>query len=118
MRFLLDECLSARLADELREAGHDVVRIAELGLLGSPDEVVLDVAASEDRILVSADTDFGELLATSGRARPSVILFRRSPVGQAAVLLANLAEVADDLTQGAVVVLTEDRIRIRRLPIG
>lgn len=70
--------------------------------------------------MVSAGTDSGELLARSGAEVPSLILFRqgnRGPDHQAETLLANLDDVAAHLEAGAVVVLAEDRIRIRRLPV-
>lgn len=74
-----------------------------------------------DRVLVSADTHFGGLLALSGAASPSVVLVRRvSSPGSAdlAVLLrANLPLVAADLAAGAVVVLGDDTLRVRRLPL-
>ena len=71
--------------------------------------------------MISSDTDFGELLVTSGATLPSLVLFRqgnRGPEHQAAVLLANVETVADDLEAGAIVVLTDNRIRIRKLPIS
>ena len=63
MRFLLDECVSARLSALLVDAGHDCVLAQERGLLGTPDEQAMATASAESRILVSMDTDFGELLA-------------------------------------------------------
>ena len=72
-------------------------------------------------MLVSADTDFGEILARSQHEAPSVILFRRAdrtPASLLAVLLANLDQVADHLDRGAFVVITEERLRIRPLPMG
>lgn len=71
-------------------------------------------------LLISADTDFGEILSRSGARLPSLVLFRqgnRTPEHRAATLFANLPEVSDDLDAGAVVVFAEDRIRIRRLPL-
>jgi predicted nuclease of predicted toxin-antitoxin system len=65
-------------------------------LAGQPDEKVLGRAASDGRVLLSADTDFGEILARSQSPIPSVILFRRtdrSPGALAAVLVANLDQV-------------------------
>ena len=121
MRFLLDECISTRLAPLLTEAGHDVVHVLDLQLQGHPDVEVLSSARDDARILISSDTDFGELLANSGATLPSLVLFRqgnRGPEHQAAVLLENLETVSDDLEAGSIVVFTDDRIRIRKLPIS
>lgn len=120
MKFLLDECLSARLSVLLTDAGHDAIHVRDLNLLGSTDDEVMRAALTEARVLVSADTDFGELLASGRSLGPSLILFRRSrrvAEEQIAVLLANLTDVEEDLDVGAVVVLAEDRIRVRRLPL-
>jgi hypothetical protein len=72
-------------------------------------------------VLVSADTDFGTVLARSGARSLSVLLIRRlagrRAAEQSAIIQANLHDVADDLEAGAVVVLGEEWIRIRRLPM-
>lgn len=78
MRFLVDQCLSPDFAEVLAEAGHDVVHLRDLGMQRANDREVLDFARSQDRMLVSADTDFGTLLAQSAARRPSVIIFRRT----------------------------------------
>ena len=71
--------------------------------------------------MVSADTDFGDLLVLHGSPKPSFILIRRPRERRAdevlALLLANLPAVEDDLLRGAIVVLNSDRVRVRRLPI-
>ena len=77
-------------------------------------------ALDESRILVSADTDFGELLARSNAALPSVVLLRRTvhvPADQSAIIDEVVGVVADDLDAGAIVVISDDRIRVRPLPI-
>ena len=121
MKFLIDNNLSPLLADALKAAGHDAVHLRDLGMQAATDYVVLEHARADERILVSADTDFGGLLAWSGASTPSVILIRRlagrRAAEQAAIILANLDQVAEDLTAGAIVVLHEDSLRVRRLPM-
>jgi len=120
VRFLIDECLPPQMAGLLRDAGHDCAHVYELGLGGQPDEQVMTLADRENRILVSADTDFGELLANAPVLAPSVILLRRADKrarSLAAVVLANLEQVAGDLAAGALIVISDTRIRARRLPM-
>ena len=78
MRFLIDECPPPSIARLLRAAGHDCAHVYELGLGGRPDEQIMALADRENRILISADTDFGELLANAPVLAPSVTLLRRA----------------------------------------
>lgn len=68
---------------------------------------------------MSADTDFGELLALGRRSMPSVILLRRNHESsdQCNAVLAALVDVEDSLRAEAVVVITANRVRVRDLPI-
>jgi predicted nuclease of predicted toxin-antitoxin system len=120
LNVLVDESLSARVAALLVAAGHDAIHVGDLDLLGAPDTDVMAAARRDQRCVVSVDTDFGELLAVGNHADPSVILLRRAPhrpEDQAALLIAVLHQLEDDVAAGAIVVLTADRARIRRLPL-
>jgi predicted nuclease of predicted toxin-antitoxin system len=121
MKFLIDNALSPVVAAELRDAGHDAIHVRDYGLADADDTEIFDRAAREQRVVVSADTDFGTILALRRASLPSVILFRgatpRNPKGQAALLLVNLGTVATMLERGAVVVVEPGRIRLRALPI-
>jgi predicted nuclease of predicted toxin-antitoxin system len=122
MRLMLDNNLSPRLVEILTQEGWDVVHVSALGLCAATDKVVLAAARDDDRILVSADTDFGALLATTHDPGPSVVLVRRVAGRRvddlADILVANLPQVEDDLQAGSIVVIGDDSLRIRRLPIG
>ncbi len=105
----------------MRHAGHDATHVRDYGMAADDDEAIFERAAHEGRVLISADTDFGTILALRKTAKPSVILFRRTtqrhPHEQISALLANLRDISADLEHGCVVVFEERRIRMRHLPI-
>src|SRR5712691_9177027 len=101
MRFLVDNALSPILATLLKQADHNALHVRDIDLHRSDDLVIFDRAAAEDRIVVSADTDFGTPLATRTAQKPSVIQFRgrgsRRPGALADALLPNLPQLAEAL---------------------
>lgn len=72
MRFLADENVPGPAVAALRESGHDVLWIKEVSP-GAEDAAVLDLAQWERRVVVTADTDFGELVFRSGRRILAVV---------------------------------------------
>jgi predicted nuclease of predicted toxin-antitoxin system len=71
LRFLIDNALPPLLAELLIPAGHDAMHVRVYGMHAATDEVILARALAEGRIVVSADTDFGAILAAAG-SRTSV----------------------------------------------
>jgi len=122
MKFLIDNALSPALAALLQQAGHDAIHVRSIGLQHADDDPIFDLAAVERRILVSADADFGTLLAIRSSRQPSVIQFRgegsRKPDALARTLLANLPQLVDALENGSIVTFEPARVRVRLLPIG
>ena len=120
MRLLVDEALQDAVAHRLATAGHDTTHVRILGLAGHTDDEVMALAVTDERILVTTDTDFGTILALTGAAEPSVLLLRG--IGDTVdervdALLDVLPRVERVLSEGAVVVIEPDRYRIRYLPI-
>jgi predicted nuclease of predicted toxin-antitoxin system len=122
MKFLIDNALSPVLAVLLQEAGHDAIHVRSIGLQHADDDVIFERAAAEERTVVSADADFGTLLAGRSSRQPSVIQFRgegsRKPEALAQVLLANLPQLVEALENGSIVTFEPARVRVRSLPIG
>jgi predicted nuclease of predicted toxin-antitoxin system len=121
MKFLIDNALSPIIARGLIEAGHDAIHVRDVGMAAAADPEIFELAIKENRILISADTDFGALLALRELAKPSFILFRQTdkrPSSQLIFLLNQLPTLKKDLSSGCVVVFEDNRIRIRPLPIS
>lgn len=120
MRLLLDNPVSPQLKPALAGAGHDVDHVRDRGLAAAEDRAVLDLARLEDRVIVTQDMDFGTLLAADGANKPSVVLLRFSdsrPANHISNLMTILPTVESELLQGAIVVVTDQGVRIRPLPI-
>jgi len=120
MKFLADMGISLRTVAWLRNQGHDASHLREEGLQRAPDPEILAKARAEGRILLTLDLDFGYLLAASRAQMPSVILFRLGNEASELVtrrLESALAQFGDSLQTGVMVSVTEDAIRLRRLPI-
>jgi predicted nuclease of predicted toxin-antitoxin system len=115
MRFLLDQSAEARIGAFLREKGHDATRVARDYPAGLPDAEVLDIAVAEDRILITNDSDFGELVFRQGRPHKGVIYFRlRNDSGaqeRIDLLGSLLASHADQLDRFLVVTVAGVRAR-------
>jgi predicted nuclease of predicted toxin-antitoxin system len=115
--FLANENISKAAVGFLRESGHDVRWIAE-DFPSIKDEVVIDLAAIENRIIVTFDRDYGELIFNKGTRRPKGVVYVRlkefTPEAPAALILRYLS-ISPSIFDGYFNVLTESGIRRKKL---
>lgn len=113
MKLLLDTCVWGGACEELRAAGHDVLRAGEW-TEDPGDEEILARAHSESRILVTLDKDFGELAIVHGQPHCGILrLVNLAAKQQGPVCLRVLALHGGDLRSGAIVTAEPGRLRIR-----
>ena len=120
MRFLADVGISPKTVDFLNALQHDATHVHDQELYSAPDSVILKKAREEQRILLTHDLDFGELLAASGTVSPSVIIFRLRNMHPDRVntsLDSIINKHAALLEQGVIVSVDEGQIRVRLLPV-
>lgn len=120
MRFLADMGISPRTVRRLQAAGHDAVHVAELRLHRATDPEIVRLARSENRIVITHDLDFGTIMAASGESAPSLIIFRLAnmhPDKVSRYMEMIIERHSAALESGVILMVTERRVRIRRLPI-
>ena len=115
MRFLADESCDFAVVRALRADGHDVVAVSQTHR-GAPDDIVIDLAVREGRVLLTEDRDFGQLVLDSNLPATGVI-YIRFPM----IVRESLARVVADYVARAgpslvdqFVVIQPGRVRVRR----
>jgi predicted nuclease of predicted toxin-antitoxin system len=119
MRFLLDMNLSPGLATWLRSDGHDAIHVLDVGFGSSSDAEIFARAATENRVVVSLDLDFGEIAGLAGESRTGVVLLRLRQTHRAHVqqrLGVAISQASKALRSGAIVIVEDTCIRVRRMP--
>ncbi len=119
LKFIVDESTGTAVVELLRRSGYDAVAVSEI-MPQAKDDDILNKAVNENRILITNDKDFGELIYRSGRDHAGVILLRLHDEHQenrVRVMVTLLERYPDRLTDNFTVA-TEKRIRVRsrRIP--
>jgi predicted nuclease of predicted toxin-antitoxin system len=119
MKFLFDQSADFRLIAHLRRLGHDVSAVSRDHPHSLADEDVLAIARNEERILLVADRDFGELIFHEGLIHAGIIFFRL-PGANLQTKIEHLNTVlekhADELARGEFIVVTPGQIRVAGRP--
>ncbi len=120
MKFLLDMPVSPQLVKTLQQHGHSGVHVQDIGMATAKDSEIVARARHESRIIVTADLDFGQLLAMSNAEGPGVILFRGGNYSESemrSLLERVLDNVASEILPTAICVVDKNRVRVTRLPL-
>ena len=116
MKFLIDRCAGRLLADWLRNQGHDVVESSDLGP-DPGDRTLLAWAANEGRILVTIDTDFGELIFLENLSHAGLVRLPDVPARERQLILQDLlTRHENDLRNAAIITVRGGRIRVSEGP--
>lgn len=114
MRFLVDVNASGSLAKLLIDLGHDVACVSDVDAK-MIDSVILNWAVRETRIIITTDSDFEQIIWLQQKKHCGVLRLENLPRARRLDLfLEVLTNYAQELISGAIVIATEQKIRIRR----
>ena len=120
MKILADLHISPITIHFLRDLGHDAIRINEILPSNSSDKTIVEKAKKEQRVIITQDLDFSEIISLSGKKSPSLISLRLS---SSRIEYANkrlkevLPKIEHDVEKGSIIVVEDSRIRLRSLPV-
>ena len=116
MLFKIDEKLPRDAADLIQENGHDAETVFDEKLQGTPDQKIAEVCREESRILVTLDTDFGNIKAFPPTEYPGLIVIRSKDQSKPVVLQlikSFLTALEKESVENKLWVVEPNRLRIR-----
>lgn len=116
MRLLANENIPLASVRHLRSLGYDVAYIGD-GNAGVHDEDVMALAQAEDRIIITMDRDYGELIFKKGLINPAGVIYLRLDlfdVNEPAELTHQLLNSPDITMHRNFTVVTRENIRQRK----
>jgi len=114
LRFLCDANIGSTIVRAIAAKGYDVVTAIAPG---EPDQAVLERAVAEERILVTCDRDFGELIYLHGKAAPPAVIYIRFEPQTVEEIVPRLMSVLEfDMLRGHMIVIDDHQTRRRPLP--
>src|SRR3972149_345094 len=116
MRFLTDENVSTLTVEFLRDSGHDVEDVKELGLSGMKDQDILSLSIDKKRIFITLDKDFGQTLRAHPQSHYGIIHLRIKPAIDELInqhLAGFLSQTQSEKILGKLVIISNRSIRVR-----
>lgn len=120
MKFLLNMNIPPQLCSRLTAVGHECRHVKDIGMSRAEDHDIVQEAKASQETIVTHDLDYGTLLSFSGESKPSVIIFRIRKTKSEHLFFrfsTVWTDIQDALAEGAIVVVEERTLRIRKLPI-
>jgi predicted nuclease of predicted toxin-antitoxin system len=120
MKFILDENMPPSLVSKLKSLGYETYHVNEIGFSNTADSKITELAKRENSIIITHDTDFGTIMALNGDNKPSIILFRWQIISVNSLFLfleEYLPQLELDLEKGSFIVVDDNKIRVRTLPL-
>jgi predicted nuclease of predicted toxin-antitoxin system len=120
MKVLVDMNLSPDWARFLAEAGFEAVHWSNVGSKSATDSELMQWAAENDHIILTADLDFGAILAATHGIKPSVVQVRSdllSPGAVGGAVLRAVRQAHQELLDGALISIDAAHARLRILPL-
>ena len=120
MKFLLNVNIPPSLCELLDGQGHTSRHISLMGRATAKDTEIIEIAKENEEVIITHDLDYGSLLAFSNESKPSVIIFRVHQLSKEIcfnLIQANWENIEEVLDNGAIVIIEQENLRIRTLPI-
>lgn len=120
MNFIADMHISPLTVEELRKAGYAIIRVTEKLPATSTDKEIVYLAYQEKATIITQDLDFSAIVAQSGLQGPSILSLRvadAKPQLIASLLKSVLPLIKTDIEEGALISISEEEYRIRKLPV-
>jgi predicted nuclease of predicted toxin-antitoxin system len=120
MKFLIDANIPLELMHLLKKEGFNSRHISLSDKPDMDDFGIIEMARYQDEIILTHDLDFGAILSVTGQTKPYVIIFRMHNINARVILnklLQNINDIKDILETGAIIIIDNDKTRVRKLPI-
>ena len=120
IRLLADVHISPKTVADLQKQGYEIMRSSEVLPANAPDINILEIARTENWVVLTQDLDFSMLVALSRYSQPSLITLRLSSAKPDIVtqkLLDVLPQIEEALQEGSAITIQDESIRIRKLPV-
>ena len=121
MRILADIHIRPATVQHLNSLGHEVIRSSDILPEEAPDLEIIERAVASDRVILTEDLDFSDIIALSGATRPSLITLRLTDASAGNVnriIAAALPALEGLVTAGILATVEDERVRIRELPVS